>query len=88
MNLIKNVPGFERGLRIVVGTIALVGGSVWAFSGNPVWGILVAASGLSLAATGLTGWCPMCAIAGRKLSDGKSVVPIGKLEKNFGHDRG
>ena len=88
MNLIKNVPGFERGLRIVAGTIALAGGGILAFSGNPVWGIVLAVAGLSLAITGLSGWCPLCAIAGRKLSNGKAVVEIGKLEKNFGRDRG
>lgn len=65
MFYVKNVPNWERVLRIILGIMALV---------FPVmsWGksdLAVAAGVMSaiLSMTGLMGFCPMCAMVGRKL---------------------
>lgn len=61
----KNVPNWERILRIVMGVMALVFAAMnWGSSG------LAAGAGIMgamLAMTGLFGFCPMCAMVGRKL---------------------
>ena len=65
MFFLKNLRTWESAARIVVG-IALL---ALAFLG--IHGVLlerlVAATGAVLFLTGLVGWCPMCAMAGRKL---------------------
>lgn len=59
----KNLPMWERVLRSVAGVGAVAGG--WAL-GTPYLGLGVAtAAGLLL--TGLVGFCPACAMIGRKL---------------------
>lgn len=62
----KNIRQWEQWSR-VAGGLAL---AVWALVtlGGP-WGALVAASGAGLAVTGLVGWCPACALAGRRVED-------------------
>lgn len=65
MFYIKNVPGWERIIRIAMGLMAL-GYAVmsWGASGLAVaMGIM----GTMLAMTGVIGFCPMCAMVGRKL---------------------
>lgn len=60
----KNVPGWERVLRVAGGT----GGALAALLLLPApasW--LVAAGVGGLAVSGLLGWCPACAMVGRKL---------------------
>ncbi|MCE9598604.1 MAG: DUF2892 domain-containing protein [Spirochaetia bacterium] len=63
----KNVPNWERGLRIVMAVALLA----LAFTGP--WnqqGIVTAAltgSAVSIAITGFFGWCPACAMIGRKI---------------------
>ena len=60
---VKNVPVGERVLRVVVG----VGGAVAAVLLVPgVLGWVAGASVAGLALTGLVGFCPMCAMVGRK----------------------
>jgi hypothetical protein len=60
----KNVPNGERVLRVVAGAVvaglglALVGGAA---------GWIVAAGAAGLVASGLFGFCPACALVGRKL---------------------
>lgn len=60
----KNVPVWERVLRVAFG-LAL---AAYAFS---IWGSLLSfvlvASGVGVAMTGFVGFCPMCALAGRRL---------------------
>jgi hypothetical protein len=66
----KNVPNIERALR-VLGGIALialaafggpeVGGSEWFGAG------LLVASAVVMIVTGFIGWCPACALIGRKI---------------------
>jgi hypothetical protein len=61
----KNVPPFERFLRFALGA-ALAVSAFWIGKG-PIPTFLLAGSGLSAALTGLIGFCPMCALVGRKL---------------------
>jgi hypothetical protein len=68
MFYVKNVPNWERILRIVMGMIGLgYAGMNWGTSGLAV-GVGVMAA--MLAMTGLVGFCPVCAMAGRKLDRG------------------
>ncbi|MCX7173583.1 MAG: DUF2892 domain-containing protein [Proteobacteria bacterium] len=65
MFYVKNVPTWERVLRVVMGMMALAFAAMnWGVSGLAVgMGIM----GAMLAMTGLFGFCPMCAMVGRKL---------------------
>ena len=69
MFYVKNVPARERVLRVVVAIAAL------AFAvferGESVLVVGVGLSGAVLALTGLFGFCPMCALVGRKLDKGR-----------------
>lgn len=64
MLYVKNVPGWERVLRVGLGAVVallalrLLGG---------VGGALLAASAAGIALSGLLGFCPMCAMVGRRL---------------------
>lgn len=61
----KNVPGWERVARITMGVIGLVFAALnWGGSAMAV-GVGVMAAMLAL--TGLVGFCPMCAMVGRRL---------------------
>lgn len=75
----KNVPPWERLVRGGVGGAALVAGVWWAVAAQPWWGALVAASGASLLATALTGWCPACAMVGRTLPQVDRTIPVARL---------
>ncbi len=68
MFYVKNVPQWERVLRVVMGLMALVFAVMnWGVSGLAVgMGVM----GAMLAMTGLVGFCPMCYMVGRKLSKG------------------
>lgn len=61
---LKNVPGWERVLRVMAGTAVAVMG---AFTGGP-WTAAGIATGVGFALTGFFGFCPMCAMVGRRLS--------------------
>lgn len=57
----KNIRSLEQVVRIAAGLVAAVAAFVYLFG----WlAILVAASGVVLALTGIVGYCPMCAMAG------------------------
>ena len=62
----KNLPTWERALRVLV---AVLGASlaVAFVPGSLRW--LAAASALGFGVTGLVGFCPMCALAGRRLAE-------------------
>jgi hypothetical protein len=65
----KNVPNWERALRISA-DILLVAGALAAdrFGGQPILvttGLLFSA--VFIVVTGFVGWCPACAMMGRKL---------------------
>ena len=65
MFYIKNVPMAERILRAIIG-IGLIGYVIFA---HPT--LLISTISLASAAfvivTGFLGWCPMCALVGRKI---------------------
>lgn len=66
MFYIKNVPGWERLLRILIG-VACLGFTIMNLGTS---GVVVFAGivGAMLSMTGLFGFCPMCAMLGRKLT--------------------
>jgi hypothetical protein len=66
MFYVKNVPGWERALRGLVGVLMLLGAALLLSMGNPL-GYVVGASGLMAIMSGFFGFCPMCALAGRRL---------------------
>lgn len=64
MIYVKNLPLWERLLRIGVGTVAA------AYATLSVGGVLggaIAAGGIGAALTGIFGFCPACVLAGRRL---------------------
>lgn len=64
---VKNVPAWERIIRIIVSVTAIASGLI--FLSQP-WSWLVAVSGACLALSGILGFCPACALAGRRLAGG------------------
>lgn len=67
MFYVKNVPGWERIIRIVMGLVAL---ALAAMSWGSPLAVGAGIVGAMLAMTGLVGFCPMCAMVGRKLDKG------------------
>ena len=65
MFYIKNLPTWERALRILVGLLGL-GYAAMQWNGSAL-AIILGLSAATLAVTGLFGFCPMCAMMGRKL---------------------
>lgn len=62
---VKNVPNWERVMRMVMGATAIAFAAMsWGVSGVAVG---VGVMGAVLALTGLVGFCPLCAMLGRKL---------------------
>lgn len=60
----KNVPGWERAVRVIAGVLV----AILALATLPaLWGALVAVLAAGIVASGLVGFCPMCALVGRKL---------------------
>jgi hypothetical protein len=64
MFYVKNVPTWERVLRVVAG-LAVVAWSVVALGGWASAAVALSAAGIVL--SGLFGFCPACAMVGRKL---------------------
>ena len=65
MFYVKNVPVWERVLRVLMGMAGLAFAAMnWGGSGLA---IAIGLMGAMLAMTGLVGFCPMCALVGRKL---------------------
>lgn len=68
MFYVKNVPNWERALRLFMGAMALAFAAMnWHESHLAVGAGIM---GAMLALTGLVGFCPMCAMVGRKLGKG------------------
>ncbi len=61
---VKNVPVWERVLRVAAAAAAVALAVVLAAP----WSWVAAASAVGLVATGLVGFCPACALVGRRLS--------------------
>ena len=64
MFYVKNLPVWERAMR-VGGGLVMMGYAAFALGGMAEWMAVAAAAGLT--ASGLIGFCPMCALAGRRL---------------------
>lgn len=64
MIYVKNLPLWERSLRISLGAAVTVYAVLNMAS---VWGWLIVTSGAGIALTGIFGFCPACALAGRRL---------------------
>ena len=62
----KNIFAWEQIARLLIGAAMTVGGPI-ALSG--LLGYAIAATGLFLVVTGLFGYCPACAMVGRKPID-------------------
>jgi hypothetical protein len=67
MLYVKNVPGWERAIRVLMG-VALIAASV-AYFGSTMTGWVVGIAGAMAAMSGLLGFCPACAMVGRKLNN-------------------
>jgi hypothetical protein len=65
MFYVKNLPGWERWLRVGSG-IAMAGYALLRVGGIAGW--ILAACGVGIALSGVFGFCPMCALAGRRLA--------------------
>ena len=61
----KNLPGWERTMRVVLGAV-LIGYGLVGLPAGPL-GYEIAAGGVIAIFTGFSGFCPMCAMVGRKL---------------------
>lgn len=64
----KNMGSEESVVRVLVGVLIMA--CSLAQIGATPWGLVLAASGVVAALTGLFGFCPACAMAGRKPSGG------------------
>ncbi len=67
----KNVRGWEQIARLVAG-VAMVACGLIGLAGNPI-GYLIAAVGVVTGLTGVVGYCPACAMAGRTLAERRSL---------------
>lgn len=61
----KNVPIWERALRLSIGVVAVI--AAFAIPTEPTIKWIIAVAGIVFACTGFIGFCPMCALVGRKL---------------------
>jgi hypothetical protein len=64
----RNVGSKESLVRVLAG--ALVVGCALMRIGTTPLGLVLAGAGVVGAVTGLVGWCPACALAGRAPADG------------------
>ena len=62
---VKNVPGWERAVRAAMG-VGLLAASI-AYFGSTVIGWAAGLAGAMATTTGLIGFCPACAMVGRRL---------------------
>lgn len=65
MLYIKNLPLWERALRLSAGA-GLAAYALLYMRGLPGWALLACGAGVAL--TGLIGFCPACALAGRRIA--------------------
>ena len=67
----KNVPNWERAVRIIFGVV-LISLALIQQQFGVVGVIVLIASGVFTIATGFVGWCPACALVGRKIKQQQS----------------
>jgi flagellar motor component MotA len=70
MIYVKNVPNWERVLRVVAG-LAVVAWGLVVLGG--AWGVLLALSAAGIVVSGLVGFCPACAMVGRRLDKARKA---------------
>ena len=66
---VKNIPGWERAVRVVAGLLMVACGLVGLKA--LIIGYAIAGVGVVTLLTGFVGFCPMCAMVGRRLSGPK-----------------
>ncbi|MDR3486622.1 MAG: DUF2892 domain-containing protein [Bradyrhizobium sp.] len=59
-----NLPGWERAIRIAMGI--MVAGLAYLYAPSPLMTWVGIAMGVMFAGTGFIGFCPMCAMVGRR----------------------
>jgi hypothetical protein len=59
-----NLPGWERAIRIAMGI--MVAGLAYLYAPSPMMTWVGIAMGVMFAGTGFVGFCPMCAMVGRR----------------------
>jgi len=62
----KNLPVWERALRSVAGLLLIAGGLMVPGLAGGLLGYVIAAAGATTVLTGFVGYCPACAVAGRR----------------------
>jgi hypothetical protein len=65
MVYVRNVPSWERAARLVIGLAVL--GACLAVAPSPVYRWIGIASGIGIVLTAVFGFCPACALVGRRL---------------------
>lgn len=65
MFYLKNVPTIERVIRVLAGIALSIG--AFFLTGSALWVGAAVATGIFLVMTGFIGFCPMCALVGRRL---------------------
>jgi hypothetical protein len=70
MIYVKNVPNWERVLRVIAG-LAVVAWSLLVLGGAV--GVLLALSAAGIVVSGLLGFCPACAMVGRRLDKARKA---------------
>ena len=64
MSFTRNVPGWERATRALLGIGLLAAAALMPLTGWAPWAAL--AAGATLIVTALAGFCPACAMIGRR----------------------
>ena len=75
----KNVGGWERAARLIGGGLMLICGVV-ALHASPL-GLLLSGAGVVTLVTGVFGYCPACAIAGREPLKGGHILSHATLPR-------
>ena len=65
MLYLKNLPNWERVLRLIIASAGLL--FVYLNWGSSMLGVIAGLSATMLALTAVFGFCPMCALFGRRL---------------------
>lgn len=63
----KNLPVWERVIRVAAGILMVLGGVFGPGLATTPLGIMIAAAGGMTVLTGFFGFCPACAMVGRRL---------------------
>ncbi len=66
----KNIRSWEQWVRVLAGIVMIACGLL-GLPGNAI-GLMIAAAGLFTALTGVVGYCPACALVGRRLDERRS----------------